>query len=186
MIDEAVRLLGNQSGKRVLELGCSDASTAVALAGRGAHVIAMVGGQRELERAREEVERAEAKVELHHGDLADLAFIRADTVDAAYSDGALRDVTDIDRVFRQVHRVLRTDAPLVVSLPHPTMELIDEDADPALLIRRSYFDRSGNRRTVGDLFTSLSRAHFAVDTLLEPESGALPRLLILRGRKLGN
>jgi ubiquinone/menaquinone biosynthesis C-methylase UbiE len=186
VIDEAVRLLGNQSGKRVLELGCADAGTAVALAGRGAHVIAVVGEQRQLERARVEVEKAEAKVELHHGDLADLAFIRADTVDAAYSDGALRDVDDIDRVFRQVHRVLRTDAPLVLSLPHPTMELIDEDADPALLIRRSYFDRSGNRRTVGDLFTSLLRAHFAVDTLLEPESGALPRLLILRGRKLGN
>ena len=186
MIDEAVRLLGNQSGKRVLELGCSDAGTAVALAGKGAHVIAVVGEQRRLEQAREEVERAEVKVELHHGDLADLAFIRADTVDAAYSDGALRDVDDIDRVFRNVHRVLKTDSPLVVSLPHPTMELIDEDADPALLIRRSYFDRSDNRRTVGDLFSSLARAQFSVDQLLEPEGGTLPQTLILRGRKLGN
>ena len=187
MIDEAVKLLGTLTGKRVLELGCSDASAAIGLAATGAHVIAVADGANELDRARKAIEQAEAKVELHGGDLADLAFIRADTVDAAFSDGALRDVVDIDRVFRQVHRVLKTDAPLVVSFPHPTLELVDERADPALLIRRSYFDRGDNRRTVGDLFTSMARASFAVDTLLEPDAGSsLPRTLVLRGRKLGN
>ena len=186
VIDEAVKLLGNVTGKRVLELGSDQATDAIALAGDGAHVIAIADGADEYDRARRAIDEAEAKVELHRGDLADLAFIRADTVDAAFSDAALRDVGDIDRVFRQVHRVLKTDAPLVVSLPHPSLELIDESADPALLIRRSYFDRTGNRRTVGDLFTSMVRASFAVDTLLEPESGTLPRTLVLRGRKLGN
>jgi ubiquinone/menaquinone biosynthesis C-methylase UbiE len=186
MTDEELRLLGHVAGKRVLELGCSDAQGAIALAHQGAHVIAIADSAHDLDVARSAVELAEAKVELHHGDLADLAFIRADTVDAAFCDGALRDVEDVDRVFRQVHRVLKTDAPLVVSLPHPTLELIDEAADPPLLIRRSYFDRSENRRTVGDLFTSLTRAAFVVDTLLEPDSGTLPRTLILRGRKLGN
>jgi ubiquinone/menaquinone biosynthesis C-methylase UbiE len=186
MTDEELRLLGNVGGKRVLELGCSNAASAIALATQGAHVIAIADGADDLDRAKSAVERAEAKVELHHGDLAELAFIRADTVDAAFSERALRDVVDVDRVFRQVHRVLKTDAPFVVSLPHPTLELIDERSDPALLIRRSYFDRSGNRRTVGDLFTAMTRAHFAVDTLLEPESGTLPRTLVLRGRKLGN
>lgn len=186
MIDEAVKLLGHVAGKRVLELGCSSAHTAIALADQGAHVIAIAGGPAQADQARREIEAAEAKVELHTGDLADLAFIRAETVDGAFSDVALRYVEDIDRVFRQVHRVLRTGAPLVVSLPHPTLEMIDEAADAPLLIRRSYFDRDGNRRTVGDLFTSLDRAHFAVDTLLEPENGTLPRTLVLRGRKLGN
>ena len=187
MTDDELRLLGNVNGKRVLQLGCADPSAAMALAAHGAHVIAVVDSADELDRARHVVEEAEAKVELHGGDLAELAFIRADTVDASFSDGALRHVADVDRVFRQVHRVLRTDAPFVVAGPHPTLELIDEAADPALLIRRSYFDRTGNRRTVGDLFTSLTRAAFAVDTVLEPESGgALPRRLILRGRKLGN
>lgn len=186
MIDEAVKLLGNPQGKRVLELGCSDAATAVALSHAGAHVIVIADRPDDVDRARQAIEQAEARVELHSGDLADLAFIRADTVDAAFSDRALRRVDDIDRVFRQVHRVLKTDGPLVVEVPHPTFEIIDERADPALLIRRSYFDRSGNRRTMGDLFGALDRAQFSVDTLLEPESGMLPRTLVLRGRKLGN
>lgn len=186
MTDDELRLLGHVTGKRVLELGCTDAHPAIALARQGAHVIAIADGTDVLDRVRQSFDEAEVKVELHHGDLAELAFIRADTVDAAFS-GGLRHVADLDRVFRQVHRVLRTDAPLVVSFPHPTLDLIDESADPPMLIRRSYFDRSDNRRTVGDLFTSLDRAQFAVDTLLEPENGgAMPRRLVLRGRKLGN
>jgi SAM-dependent methyltransferase len=175
--DEELRLLGNVTGRRVLQLGCADPTAAIAVAAQGAHVIAVVDGLDELDGARRAAERAEQHVELHHGDLADLAFIRADTVDAAFSEGALRAVEDLDRVFRQVHRVLRTDAPLVLVLPHPAGDLIDG---------RSYFDRAGNRRTIGDLFASLSRAHFAVDTLLEPDDSPLPRTLVLRGRKLGN
>jgi SAM-dependent methyltransferase len=167
---DELRLLGNVAGKRVLELGCSTADAAIVLAAQGAHVIAIANPGNAHDRARSAIEREEAKVELHAGDLADLAFIRADTVDAAFSDGALRHVEDIDRVFRQVHRVLRTDAPLLVSVPHPIFEGTD------------YFDRTGNRRTVGDLFGSLIRAQFAVDTLLEPDN----RSLVLRGRKLGN
>jgi SAM-dependent methyltransferase len=167
---DELRLLGNVSGKRVLELGCSDARAAIELAGQGAHVIAMASPGTDHDKARDAIDRAEAKVELHEGDLADLAFIRADTVDAAFSDGALRYVADVDRVFRQVHRVLRTDGPLLISVPHPFFD------------GANYFDRTGTRRTVGDLFGSISRAHFAVDTLLEPEN----RSLVLRGRKLGN
>lgn len=186
MEEEELRLLGNVSGKRILQLGCREPSTAIALASQGAHVIAVVDDLDERDRARRSIDDAEAKVELHDGDLADLAFIRADTIDAALSEHSLRVVVDLDRVFRQVHRVLRADAPLLVSFPHPTSELIDERSEQPMLVRRSYFDREDNRRTVGDIFTSFERAHFIVDTLLEPEGGRLPRRLILRGRKLGS
>jgi hypothetical protein len=80
-----------------------------------------------------------------------------------------------------VHRVLKPEHPLVFSLPHPAYDMIDDDADPPLLIRRSYFDRTpieyerggvqftDYRHTISDLFASLSRANFRIDTLLEPE-----------------
>jgi SAM-dependent methyltransferase len=174
--EEELRLLGNVAGRRVLQLGCADAGPAIALAGAGAHVIAVIPNPDEHDRARRAVEDADAKVELHASDVADLAFIRADTVDAVFSDQTLRRVDDLDRVFRQVHRVLKKDAPLVLALPHPAGDVEG----------RSYFDRTANRRTIGDLFASLTRAHFAVDTLLEPETGPIPRRLVLRGRKLGN
>ena len=205
------KLVGNVDGKRVLELGCGDGRRSIAFARRGANAIGVEASTARLAEAKRLVEREGVKVELRHGDLADLAFVRADTMDVVFSAYAFGDVGDLDRVFRQVHRVLKTGHPLVFSLPHPAYDLIDDRADPDLLIRRSYFDRSllhhsvdgvettTFHHTVSGLFTSLQRANFLVDTILEPEprtDGAhsedwrpafayVPRTLIMRARKQG-
>src|SRR5205085_8040547 len=126
-------------------------------------------------------EREGVKVELHHGDLADLAFVRADTVDLAFSAYAFGYVEDLGRVFRQVHRVLKPNAPLVFSLPHPAYDMIDDESDEPLLIRRSYFDRSpidydwngitftDYHHTIAELYMGLVRASYRVDAIIEPE-----------------
>ena len=110
---------------------------------------------------------------------------------------------------RQVHRVLRPEMPLVLSFPHPAFALIDVD-DPQRQVRRTYWDHtpiaadgpdrpSDVPRTIATLFTSLARANFRVDTVLEPEPARgdprsprwvdamshLPATLIIRARKLG-
>jgi SAM-dependent methyltransferase len=204
-----LRLLGRLEGKRVLELGCGGGPISVAMAKQGAKVISVDSSAEQIGHARRLGEREEVTLELHQGDLADLAFIRADTIDLAVSVYALGMVGDLDRVFRQVHRVLRPDAPFVISLAHPAWRASDSGGPPA--IRRTYWDPTpipwtdaGERGadhpvTVSTLFTSLQRANFQVDTLLEPEppvSGArsrwwqpamawLPATLIIRARKLG-
>ena len=58
---------------------------------------------------------ASRKVELHDSDLADIAFVRADSIDLTFSSYAFDTVDDLNRVFRQVHRVLRQDCPLTRS-----------------------------------------------------------------------
>ena len=152
------------------------------------------------------------RVELRQGDLADLAFLRADSIDVAFSTYAFGFVDDLNRVFRQVHRVLKVGAPLVFSLPHPAYDMIDDDSDEPLVIRRSYFDRSpidyewggvpftDFHHTFSDIFTGLVRASYRVDAVLEPEprqSGPrsrdwretfryVPRTLIVRARKEGH
>jgi len=205
-----LRLLGTLAGKRVLELGCGGGPVSVAMAKQGAKVIALDESAEQIAHARRLADREDVKIELRQGDPADLAFVRADTIDVAISIYALGAGTDLDRVFRQVHRVLRPDAPLVVSLPHPAFRTIDTTTEPPV-VQRSYFDRSpipwvGSEEagadqpmTIGDLFTSLSRANFRVDTILEPEPTRtighsrhwtpamrwLPATLIMRARKLG-
>ncbi|WP_334144577.1 class I SAM-dependent methyltransferase [Rhabdothermincola sp.] len=199
--EAAFRLLGHVEGKRVLELGCGAGQAAIALARQGAHVIAVDPSHRRLDQARNACEREEVRVELHQSDLAELAFVRADTIDVAVSVFALASVADLDRVFRQVHRVLRTGCPLVFSLPHPALRVAEGG---------SYFDRSPSPwdtgdaagqeqpRTIGEVFTSLTRANFRVDALLEPEPVDRPRsplwkpamerapaTLLIRGRKEG-
>lgn len=205
-----LKLLGSVDGKRVLDLGCGAGHNAIALAHSGARVIGVDESADQLAEARAACDREGAKVELHHAPLAELAFVRADTIDACISAFGLASVSDLDRVFRQVHRVLRPEMPLVVSLPHPVFAVVDP-ADEELAVRRSYWDpapvttsgaQGGDQdqpRTIASLFTSLARANFRIDALLEPEPARgrhrsphwtpgherLPATLLVRARKQG-
>ena len=134
--EDELKLLGHVEGRRVLELACGAGASAVALAKAGARVIAVDVDARNLDDTRERAEREGVRVETHQGPLAELAFVRADTIDAALSTYGLATVADLDRVFRQVHRVLRTDRPFVFSLPHPAFVMLDPAGGEPLLRRR--------------------------------------------------
>lgn len=206
------RLLGNLTDKRVLQLGSGSGAEAITMARQGARVIVVDPSLHRIETARGNVERAEVKVELHQSDVAELPFVRADSIDVALSVFALANVDDLDRVFRQVHRVLHPECAFVFSLPHPAYAMLDPDtaSDDGATVIRSYFDRSvrpwftdtdqGEERirTIGELHTSLSRANFRVDTILEPEPAGgnrspfwtdampwAPATLVIRARKEG-
>jgi ubiquinone/menaquinone biosynthesis C-methylase UbiE len=206
-----LRLLGDLKGKRVLELGCGGAQCSIAFAKQGATAIAVDFSVEQLAFAHHLCEAEDVKVDLRQGDMADLAFLRADSVDLVFSAFAFQYVEDLNRIFRQVHRVLKIGAPLVFSLPHPAYAMIDDDAEPDLLVRRSYFDRSpidfkwggveftAYHHTFAELYMGLIRASYRVDLVLEPEPingphGHLwrsamtyvPRTLIVRARKEGN
>ncbi len=205
-----LRLLGDLAGKRVLELGCGGAQSSIAFAKQGAVAIGVDFSAEQLAFARRLTEREGVRVELHHGDLADLAFVRADSIDLAFSSYSFGYVEDLNRVFRQVHRVLKRGAALVFSLPHPAYDMIDDDDPEApLLVRRSYFNRApidyewngikftDYHHTISDLYMGLSRTGYRVDVMIEPEPTAsgprsifwreafryVPRTLIIRARK---
>jgi len=200
--EDTLKLLGNVEGKRILDLGCGAGHNAIALAHHGAKVIGVDESSDQVAEARAAAEREGVKLELHHAPLAELAFIRADTIDGAVSAFGLAAVEDLDRVFRQVDRVLRPEHHFVLSMPHPAFAIIDAD-DPERRVHRPYWDPApigtDVPRTIGALFTALGRANFRVDALLEPEpisSGPhsrgwadtmryLPATLIIRARKQG-
>lgn len=210
--EASLRLLGDLKGKRVLELGCGGAQCSIAFAKQGATAIGVDFSAQQLAFARRLCEREDIKVELRQGDLADLAFLRADTIDVVFSSYAFGYVEDLNRVFRQVHRVLKIGAPLVFSLPHPASEMFDLERDDPLAIRRSYFDKSPAVRevsgvaftnyhhTFADIYMGLARSSYRVDLVLEPEPVAggqrsgewrdaflyVPRTLVVRARKEGN
>jgi len=207
-----LRLLGNVDGKRVLDLGCGVGLNAVVLAGQGAKVIGVDPDNTSLGSARTRADAAEVKVELHQSELADLAFLRSDSVDAAISIMALATVEDLARVFRQVHRVLKPEAPLVASFPHPAFAMFDPGATDPLRVKRPY-DQNAPRtweladaivtdhpRGIGELFTTLHRSSFGVDQVIEstaPANGprgpsfadlmrSVPATVVIRARKQGN
>lgn len=179
------RLLGDLDGKRVIELGCGAGHGAVAMAQQGAKVIAVEPTAAQLNEARSLSDRFGVSVELHQGEMADLAFVRADSIDAVIAVHSLAAVADIDRVFRQAHRILRPEHPIVLTLPHPV----------SFVVRgRSYFDDEPlgegvhltHPHRVSEVFTQLTRSNFRVDTLLEPEGpDGVPSMLVVRARKVG-
>jgi len=93
-------------------------------------------------------------------------------------------VQDLGRVFRQLHRIMKPEAALVMSVPHPFSLMLELDADEQstpYLTRTSWHDQAISWRASGDegvthvhqvseLFTSLIRANFRVDTIVEPEA----------------
>jgi SAM-dependent methyltransferase len=181
----------------LLDLGCGTGGAAITFAHQGAIVIALDGSDAHLGQARERAEREEVKVEWRKGDLADLAFLRAESIDAAFSAYAVAEVDDVARLFRQVQRVLKPNGPFVFSYEHPMALCIG----PGGTVDRSYFEpgpieveRHGepvrvHARGISEVFTDLGRAGFRVDTVLEPgpdtPGAKVPSTIVWRARKEG-
>ena len=203
---------GAIEGRRVLDLGCGAGSGSVALARRGARVIAVESSTARLAQARHSADIAGVKVEFHHSDLADLAFIRADSIELVVAVYSLGGVQDLGRVFRQLHRIMKPDAALVMSLPHPfsmMLELDNDEQQTPYLTRTAWSEhphawRAGGDEGVthvhqiGDVFTTLIRSNFRVDAIVEPAPEAdrrsihsspiadwVPSTVIVRARKEG-
>lgn len=178
--DVELGLLGDVTGRRVIELGISD--NAVALARLGAKAIVLDPDEDAIGRLRTDAADADVPVECHIGDLADLGFAPSGTIDMAVSVHTLDMVDDLGRILRQVHRVLKAGAPFVIVLDHP-FAFVGLSDDGSL---HRYGD---DRRTIGDLLAALDRSNFRVETLHElgitTDTGS-PTKLVAKVRKLGS
>lgn len=183
------RLLSDVSGRRILELGCGQGHTAVGLARRGARVIAVDADVTQLSASRALASHHEVTVEFHQAQPAELAFLAADHVDVGIAVTSLSFVTDLSRVFRQVHRVIRPSGHFVMSVPHPAALCAAPDDSNRTVTAWTAGDMVGERviHTTESIVTALSRANFAIDTVLEraDDDSLVPATLIVRARKLG-
>jgi len=209
--EHELKLLGPLQGRRVLVLGCGAGVLPIVLTRMGAKAIVVDPDEANLARTGELATEHGHRIELHHADLAELAFVRGDSIHLTVSIFGLAGVDDLPRLFRQVHRVLTPDSPVVFSLPHPAFSMLVGDGGDGSRIARSYFDdeptvwtfenRSGRDRThtTAQVFLALNRAGFVTDTLLEPEPSRpgdrdpqwsdsmrmVPSTLVIRARKRG-
>ncbi len=178
------RLLGDVSGRRVLELGCGAAAAGRWLATQGARVVAMDLSAGMLRHASRAAATTGVRVPLVQADALALPYRDAsfDVVCTAF--GAVPFVADSAAVMREVHRVLRPGGRWVFSITHPMRWIfLDDPGEAGLLAVNSYFDRrpyveqdeSGvpgyveQHRTLGDRVRELVGAGFILDDLVEPE-----------------
>jgi SAM-dependent methyltransferase len=178
------RLLGDVSGRRVLELGCGAAAAGRWLAGQGARVVAMDLSAGMLRHASRAAETTGVRVPLVQADALALPYRDSsfDVVCTAF--GAVPFVADSAAVMREVHRVLRPGGRWAFSITHPMRWIfLDDPGEAGLMAVNSYFDRRPyveededgvpryveQHRTLGDRVRELVGAGFVLDDLVEPE-----------------
>lgn len=183
--DSELRLCGDiGDGKRALELGASRDRNALVFAQAGATAIVVDPDADEVEAIRAAAAAAEVTVQCIVSELADLGQISSASLDLVIANHTLVDVDDLGRLLRQVHRVLRSARPLVISVPHPFAGVHSSDEFGSKVLPYGSVGR-----TIGDWFIHLARANFRVDQILElgvTEISPVPTTLILRALKEGD
>ncbi len=183
--DTELRLCGDlNNGTRALELGVSRHRNALAMAQAGARAIAVDPDVTRLEGLRAKATELEVTVQGHHGELADLGFATSNSIDLVVADHTLVEVDDLSRLLRQVHRVMRSSRPFVISVPHPFAGVYTTDQYGSKV---HPYGTAG--RAIGDWFIHLIRANFRVDQILElgvSDISPVPTTLIIRALKEGD
>src|SRR5690606_560231 len=135
----------------VLVLGAGELISPITLSHAGAHVILVDPSAERMSMTQALATTNEARVEFHPGEFADLAFLRADSIDTVFSPLVLDEIEDLDRVIRQDQRIWRTGGSMIASFEHPLARMIENDevvaagsisALHAPRITRSFFDNS--------------------------------------------
>jgi len=183
--EQDTRLLGEVTGRDVLEIGCGAAQCARWLVRQGARVTAFDVSMGQLLQARRlDAATGTPVPRLVQADAQALPF-RDGSFDVVCSSfGAVPFVADSARLVREVARVLRPGGRFAFSVTHPTRWAFPDDPGPAgLTVRQSYFDRTPylevddagtatyveHHRTLGDRVRELVAAGLVLVDLVEPE-----------------
>ncbi|MDE1671325.1 class I SAM-dependent methyltransferase [Nocardia gipuzkoensis] len=179
-----MRLLGDVTGKLVLEIGCGSAPCARWLAGQGARPVGLDLSRGMLERGLAAMARGGPHVPLVQADAEVLPFPDASFDLACSAFGAVPFVADSALVMREVARVLRPGGRWVFSVNHPMRWIFPDDPGPAgLTATIPYFDRTPyvevdgdnvptyveHHRTIGDRVREIVAAGLVVEDIVEPE-----------------
>jgi ubiquinone/menaquinone biosynthesis C-methylase UbiE len=181
--EDELQLIGDVTGKHVLEVGCGGGQCSIAFAKRGAIATGIDLSDKQVEFARELAAAEGVQATFAQSSAEDLSAISEASQDVVFSAYALQYVEHPDRCFGEVARVLKPGGAFVFSVDHPFWYCV---AEQDMRIVFSYFDRvywydweqkgmptrpkvTQFQRTVGDWFRFLRGAGLEVLDIIEPE-----------------
>jgi SAM-dependent methyltransferase len=177
-------LLGDVTGRRVLEVGCGSAPCSRWLRAAGGRPVGLDLSGGMLARAARLNRSSDLPVPLVQADAAGLPFADGSFDLACSAFGGLPFVADAGAVLAEVARVLRPGGRFVASVNHPMRWPFPDSPDPAdLRVIGSYFDRTAyvetaddgsalyveHHRTVGDWVRAVVGSGLVLEDLVEPE-----------------
>jgi ubiquinone/menaquinone biosynthesis C-methylase UbiE len=186
--EDKLALLGNISGKKVIDLGCGCGQNAIALAKMGARVTAVDLSPEQIRQGKDLAAEEGVSVEFKPADITDLSFLPDLNFDLAVSACAIAFVENIESVFKEAFRLLKQGGVFVLSDMNPLQYIMDEidggvefnneyPFDP-ILMKWSWEFRNIDRaprfqhyvRSISQYINSLVAAGFSVSKILEPKS----------------
>jgi SAM-dependent methyltransferase len=177
-------LLGDVTGKRILEIGCGSAPCSRWLAAQGARPVGLDLSRGMLERGLAAMARGGPRVPLVQAGAEALPFADESFDAACSSFGAVPFVADSAGVMREVARVLRPGGRWIFSVNHPMRWIFPDDPGPdGLRATMPYFDRTPyvevdaddsptyveHHRTLGDRVREIVGAGLVLIDLIEPD-----------------
>jgi len=117
--EEDLRLMGDVSGKKILDLGCGGGQNSIALARQGARVTAMDFSEEQLAFAAKLAREANVTVKFVCDDIEKFSSLEGQKFDIVLSSFALSSVENISEVFIKVRRVIKDGGLFVFSMEHP-------------------------------------------------------------------
>ena len=117
--EKKLRLLGEVSGKKVLDLGCGSGGNSIALALRGAEVKGLDFSEEQIGYGRELAQKTLAKADFIKADIEELEFLKGQDFDIVLSCRTLSYIENIFKVFMGVKKVIKRGGIFVFSIFHP-------------------------------------------------------------------
>ncbi|MEQ8225670.1 MAG: class I SAM-dependent methyltransferase, partial [Candidatus Eremiobacterota bacterium] len=183
--EEDLRLMGDVSGKKILDLGCGGGQNSVALARQGARVTALELSEERLAFAAKLAREAGVTVKFICDNIEKFVSLEGQKFDIVLSSLTLSSVENISGVFINVRRVIKDGGLFVFSMEHPLMTNISEKDylffhGKNYPLMKNYFhtgreERQSKNKTVviykrkmEDIINPLISAGFQIVQLVEP------------------
>jgi SAM-dependent methyltransferase len=186
-----LEILGDISGKRVLDAGCGDGYLSRKLARLGAVVTGVELSQQMLSFALEEQTREPLDITYHRADIASLPFLPDRSFDVVVANNVIQDVEDYKGAFREFSRLLHQGGTYLHIINHPCFATpvwgwVRDTNGNRLYRKVDYYFKRGPfpvewrpqtdmeptihwHRTLGDLVNALISSGFQITKLIEPE-----------------
>jgi len=143
--DSDLKLIGNVEDKKILELGCGGANCGIALAKKNGKVTCRDLSEQQLSWAKIKAQEEQVNIKFDCGAIEDLSDYEEESFDLVISMCAFQYVEDINKVFREASRILKTGGRIIFSTDDPIFysvgirELWHEDQnDPSYFYRGEY------------------------------------------------
>ena len=124
--DDKLRLLGDITGKKVIDLGCGCGQNAITLAKMGAHVTAVDFSRRQIDEAIDLALKHGQTINFINADITDLTVLPDSHFDLAISACAISFVENIDSAFRGAFRIIKPGGRFILSDMNPLQYILDE------------------------------------------------------------